>query len=127
MFCDKFKKLRLKIYYTQAELAKKLNVSQPTVASWEAGKRIPKWKNIKKIAEIFNVSPESLIDEMEEKPENETVFATRENIADLIFLAAKVLYGSDEKTKKMLSKALEALLEFSEEGEDHAEHNETDK
>ena len=127
MFCDKFKKLRLKNDYTQAELANKLNVSQPTVASWEAGKRIPKWKNIKKIAEIFNVSPESLIDEMEEKPENETVFATRENIADLIFLAAKVLYGSDEKTKKMLSKALEALLEFSEEGEDHAEHNETDK
>ena len=127
MFCDKFKKLRLKNDYTLAELAKKLNVSQPTVASWEAGKRIPKWKNIKKIAEIFNVSPESLIDEMEEKPENETVFATRENIADLIFLAAKVLYGSDEKTKKMLSKDLEALLEFSEEGEDHAEHNETDK
>lgn len=127
MFCDKFKKLRLKNDYTQAELAKKLNVSQPTIASWEAGKRIPKWKNIKKIAEIFNVSPESLIDEMEEKPENETVFATRENIADLIFLAAKVLYGSDEKTKKMLSKALEALLEFSEEGEDHAEHNKTDK
>lgn len=127
MFCDKFKKLRLKNDYTQAELAKKLNVSQPTVASWEAGKRIPKWKNIKKIAEIFNVSPESIIDEMEEKPENETVFATRENIADLIFLAAKVLYGSDEKTKKMLSKALEALLEFSEEGEDHAEHNKTDK
>ena len=127
MFCDKFKKLRLKNDYTQAELAKKLNVSQPTVASWEAGKRIPKWKNIKKIAEIFNVSPESIIDEMEEKPENETVFATRENIADLIFLAAKVLYGSDEKTKKMLSKALEALLEFSEEGEDHAEHNNTDK
>ena len=110
MFCDKFKKLRLKNDYTQAELAKKLNVSQPTVASWEAGKRIPKWKNIKKIAEIFNVSPESIIYEIEEKPENETVFATRENIADLIFLAAKVLYGSDEKTKKMLSKALEALL-----------------
>lgn len=127
MFCDKFKKLRLKNDYTQAELAKKLNVSQPTVASWEAGKRIPKWKNIKKIAEIFNVSPESLIDEMEEKPENETFISTKENIADLIFMAAKVLYGSDEKTKKMLSKALEALLEFSEEGEDHAEHNETDK
>ena len=42
-------------------------------------------------------------------------------------MAATVLLGSDEKTKKMLSKALEALLEFSEEGEDHAEHNETDK
>ena len=127
MFCDKFKKLRLKNDYTQAELAKKLNVSQPTIASWEAGKRIPKWKSIKKIAEIFNVSPESLINETEEKTETETVFATRENIADLIFMAARVLCGSDEKTKKMLSKALEALLEFSEEGEDHAEHNETDK
>lgn len=127
MFCDKFRKLRLKNNYTQSELAKKLNVSQPTIASWEAGKRIPKWKSIKKIAEIFNVSPESLINETEEKTETETVFATRENIADLIFMAARVLCGSDEKTKKMLSKALEALLEFSEEGEDHADHNETDK
>ena len=112
MFCDKFRKL---------------HVSQPTIASWEAGKRIPKWKSIKKIAEIFNVSPESLINETEEKTETETVFATRENIADLIFMAARVLCGSDEKTKKMLSKALEALLEFSEEGEDHAEHKKTDK
>ena len=127
MFCDKFKKLRLKNDYTQSELAKKLNVSQPTIASWEAGKRIPKWKNIKKIAEIFNVSPESLIDEMEEKPENETFISTKENIADLIYMAARVLYGSDEKTKKMMVKALGALLEFSEEGEDHAEHKETDK
>ena len=127
MFCDKFRKLRLKNNYTQSELAKKLNVSQPTIASWEAGKRIPKWKSIKKIAEIFNVSPESLINETEEKTETETVFATRENIADLIFMAARGLCGSDEKTKKMLSKALEALLEFSEEGEDHAEHKKTDK
>ena len=127
MFCDKFRKLRLKNNYTQSELAKKLNVSQPTIASWEAGKLIPKWKSIKKIAEIFNVSPESLINETEEKTETETVFATRENIADLIFMAARVLCGSDEKTKKMLSKALEALLEFSEEGEDHAEHKKTDK
>ena len=53
MFCDKFRKLRLKNNYTQSELAKKLNVSQPTIASWEAGKRIPKWKSIKKIAEIL--------------------------------------------------------------------------
>lgn len=127
MFCDKFKKLRLKNDYTQAELAKKLNVSQPTVASWEAGKRIPKWKNIKKIAEIFNISPESLIDEMEEKPENETFISTKESILDIISKAARIFSESDEKTQKMMAKALEALLEFSEEGEDHAEHNETDK
>ena len=127
MFCDKFRKLRLKNNYTQSELAKKLNVSQPTIASWEAGKRIPKWKSIKKIAEIFNVSPESLINETEEKTETETVFATREKSADLIFMAAREINRRKKKTKKMLSKALEALLEFSEEGEDHAEHKKTDK
>ena len=33
----------------------------------------------------------------------------------------------DFLAEKMLSKALEALLEFSEEGEDHAEHKKTDK
>ena len=104
MFCDKFKKLRLKNDYTQAELAKKLNVSQPTIASWEAGKRIPKWKNIKKIAEIFNVSPESLIDEMEEKPENETFISTKESILDIISKAARIFSESDEKTQKMMAK-----------------------
>ena len=30
-------------------------------------------------------------------------------------------------TPEFAAKALEALLEFSEEGEDHAEHNKTDK
>ena len=39
----------------------------------------------------------------------------------------RIFSESDEKTQKMMAKALEALLEFSEEGEDHAEHNKTDK
>lgn len=76
---------------------------------------------------IFNVSPESLIDEMEEKPENETFISTKESILDIISKAARIFSESDEKTQKMMAKALEALLEFSEEGEDHAEHNKTDK
>ena len=35
------RELRLKKGYTQQELAKKLNVSQQTIAKWEGGKGYP--------------------------------------------------------------------------------------
>ena len=127
MFCDKLRKLRLKNDYTQADLAKELNVSQPTIASWEAGKRTPKWKSIKKIAEIFNVSPESLVDEMMEKPEPDTLLKNKMDTIDIIYMAAKILTGDDAKNKKLIEKALKALLESSEEVEDHADNTKADQ
>lgn len=97
------------------------------MANWESGKKIPKWKNIEKIAEIFNVSPVSLIDEMEEKPEPDPVSKNTINPLDIIYMTAKILTDDDEKTKKLIEKALKALLESSEEVEDHADNPKANK
>ena len=65
MFCDKFRKLRLKNNYTQSELAKKLNVSQPTIASWEAGIRRPNLDTLERITRLFGVPVGYLLGEEE--------------------------------------------------------------
>ena len=46
--------LRKKNGIKQYELAKILNVAQPTVCDWEANKKDPSGKNLKKLAEYFN-------------------------------------------------------------------------
>ena len=51
-----FKAFRISHGYTQKELAKALNVSQQTISSWESRSQDPRLSNIKKMAELFNVS-----------------------------------------------------------------------
>lgn len=46
--------------WTQAELAKRLNSSQPYINRLESGKVAPKNETLAKIAKLFRVSPESL-------------------------------------------------------------------
>lgn len=49
------RELRLKKGYTQQELAKKLNVSQQTIAKWEGGKGYPRVNALFKLSKIFGV------------------------------------------------------------------------
>lgn len=67
MFQVVLKSLRENTRISQAELAKRLGVSQSTVGMWESGKNKPEYKMLIKIAEYFNVSVSELIGE-EEKP-----------------------------------------------------------
>lgn len=55
------KKLREKEKMTQVELSKKLNVSPSTIGMYETGRREPDYENLKRIAEIFNVSTDYLL------------------------------------------------------------------
>lgn len=57
------KTLRLKKGLTQSELAKKLDLSQQTIASWENGTRSPKTAMIPKLADFFDVPIEDLFKE----------------------------------------------------------------
>ena len=50
------KELREKNHFTQAELAKKLNVSDKTVSKWETGKGYPDISLLEPIAKVFGVS-----------------------------------------------------------------------
>lgn len=47
---------------TQKDFANHLNVSAPTVAMWETGKRSPDIEKLKEIAKFFKVSSDWLLD-----------------------------------------------------------------
>lgn len=55
------KELREKYHLTQAELAKKLNVSDKTVSKWETGRGHPDISLLEPIANIFGISIAELI------------------------------------------------------------------
>jgi len=68
-FSKRFHELRLQHDYTQREFAKKLSsvlkkdkpFNPATIYYWETGKRIPSYRTLEAIAEIFNVAIEYLI------------------------------------------------------------------
>ena len=65
-FCEKFKKLRKKHGYSQAEVANEIGVSLRTVQNWEKGDKFPKrQKSLDAAAELFGVSSEYLIEDEE--------------------------------------------------------------
>ena len=51
------RELRMRRFLTQAELAEKTGVSESTVAGWEAGRKAPRLRNIRKLAEVLGVEP----------------------------------------------------------------------
>lgn len=78
MICSRLRELRRKNGYTQSGLAKKLNVSQPTIASWEAGIRRPNIDTLERITRLFGVSVGWLFGEQEIKAELEKVKRERD-------------------------------------------------
>lgn len=77
---DKIKELRKAAKYSQEELAKRLNVHQTAVSQWEQGRTTPDLDTVKKLANIFNVSTDYLLDnngETDAAPitDNEIMFA----------------------------------------------------
>lgn len=58
---DRIRFLRRKASMNQSELAKILGVSTSTVGFWEIGKRTPDVKLLVKIAEVFNVTTDYLL------------------------------------------------------------------
>lgn len=52
---------RKRLGYTQAQLAKEIDVHQSTVALWEKGKTRPSVKKVLRAAEVYGVSVEELL------------------------------------------------------------------
>ncbi len=59
---QKIHELRQKASITQSELAEKLFVSRDLVSKWESGARRPDYRTVTKIAAVFGVSPDEIID-----------------------------------------------------------------
>lgn len=62
VFSKKLKQLRNQAGWSQEQLASRMGVSRQAVAKWEAGSGIPDVDNLQKIASIFNVSLDTLLD-----------------------------------------------------------------
>lgn len=69
---DNLTKLRKKNKYTQVELANKLGFSDKAISKWEQGDTIPDIETIKKLADLYGITIDSLLEEMPEETEKET-------------------------------------------------------
>ncbi|MCJ0222544.1 helix-turn-helix transcriptional regulator [Clostridioides difficile] len=67
MINENLKSLRKINQYTQEELAEKLNVSRKSIAKWESGESIPDICSCIKLAKLYNVKLDDLVNHSEEK------------------------------------------------------------
>ena len=58
----KLQSLRKELNISQEQLAEQLNVTRQTISKWELGETTPDIKQAKKLAEIFKVSLDELLD-----------------------------------------------------------------
>ena len=81
-FGDKLKDYRKEKNLTQEELAEKIGVSGQAVSKWEKGECLPDVFNLKLLAQFYNLSVDSLLEDenkeescnVEEKTKNEINF-----------------------------------------------------
>ena len=67
MISRNLKSLRKKNQYTQEEIAEKINVSRQSVAKWENGESTPDIESCIKLANLYNVKLDDLVNHSEEK------------------------------------------------------------
>lgn len=65
-FHDKLKQLRIQNEYSQEQLAELLNVSRQAITKWESGKGMPDISNLKMISNLFGVTLDSLLHDVED-------------------------------------------------------------
>lgn len=64
-FGEKLKQLRLQHEYSQESLAELLHVSRQAVTKWENGNGMPDIENLKTISDVFGVTLDSLVRDVE--------------------------------------------------------------
>ena len=75
MIGDNIKYLRKRAGYSQAHLARKLDIKQASVSNWESGKTNPDMKSLAQLAQIFNVPMEYFLSD-EPRRELDTIRIT---------------------------------------------------
>ncbi len=61
MVYDTIKMLRERADMTQAELARRLDISRSSVNAWEMGISVPSTQYVVELAQIFNVSTDTIL------------------------------------------------------------------
>lgn len=121
MLSDSLKTLRAKHGMSQADLAKKLSVTQQAVGRWEREQTAPDFAMLKKMANIFNVSTDYLlgVESPQSRPsdglppltpkDERQIARDLENIVDSLNGAAAMSDDPDDEEDRELLKA--ALLQ----------------
>lgn len=65
-FSDKVKYLRIKLGYTQSELAELTNITQPALQAYEAGKAKPLKNTAIQLAKVLGVNVDDLMNDEKE-------------------------------------------------------------
>ena len=60
LFGIELKRLRIKHYYTQRELSRRMNIHKSTYNAWERGHRLPLPHNLKEIVKFYQASGEDM-------------------------------------------------------------------
>lgn len=60
-FSERIKNFRTGAGLTQAELARKLHLTRASVNSWETGLSLPSVQSVADLAELFNVSTDTIL------------------------------------------------------------------
>lgn len=63
------KKLRTENNLSQEKLGEKLGISRQSISKWEQGNAVPNIENIMKLAKLYNVSVDSILNGEEDKKE----------------------------------------------------------
>ncbi len=117
---NKMRNLRKNNNLLQSDLADKLNVSTSTIGMWEQGRNKPDDESITKMAQIFNVSTDYLLDNevsqefKEQSKENQELLrAVAEGLTDPL---TKALYSKaselkNDRDKKLVLNVIQSFMD----------------
>ena len=111
MFKDKLRFLRKHQEYSQREVAEQLGIDQTTYSRYETGATEPDIESIKKLAKLFNVSTDYLL-------ENENI-TYEQDVVDFNHFVMNGRYTiksrfPSQQERKALNKIANALIELRE-------------
>ena len=112
MFKDKLRFLRKQQEFNQREIAEYLGIDQTTYSRYETGATEPDIESIKKLAKLFNVSTDYLL-------ENNNILSDIEDVVDLnnFLLNGRYTINSKfptNKERKAINKMVNVIFEIRE-------------
>ena len=109
---ERIKKARKTLGWSQADLARRMYVTQPSVADWESGRKAPHTKNLARLAMLLGVSFEWLSTGRGKMHPSATQHAAQEPAADYwIRPEERYLLGIYARLKPKQRTALLGFLE----------------
>lgn len=133
LFKDRIKKLRIERDITQSELAEYMGFkTYTTVSKWESGDNLPRGKELKKLAELFNVSSDYILGISDNREIKQSSISTVYNLLDAdrkkkVYKYAKEQLDEQHETELVLVYGQTAAGEPISYGDPEAEEKEVSK